>query len=173
MSVDPLLVAAAKLSPRDPFDGSSWDMETPILTKVAPKTYTPRPAIAYRPKPKGGGLGSGVNPWPVGPDNVQLPDVQGGGPGTSQGGGMNGMPSIDDVPYKVNGVINGRRPAVVVSDAGGGQRLVKVGSKLDPDTEVIGIQRGKMVVRKNGKVKTISIEEAAPAKAGGNSPEKK
>jgi hypothetical protein len=52
------------------------------------------------------------------------------------------MPSIDDVPYKVNGVINGSRPAVVVSDAGGAQRLVKVGSKLDPDTEVIGIQRG-------------------------------
>lgn len=83
-------------------------------------------------------------------------------------------PNYDEVPYKVNGVINGSRPAVVVSDStGGSQRIVRVGSKLDAETEVIGIQRGKMIVRKHGKVKTISIEEGGALKEGGKSPENK
>lgn len=169
MVVDPMLVAAAKLSPRDPFDGVTWDLEkqAQIATKpVSTPNYskpTPGPRIR-RP----GGMDGQLRPFPVGSGEI-LPDV------TGTGGQPNGqMPSYDDVPYKVNGVINGSRPAVVVSDStGGSQRLVRVGSKLDAETEVIGIQRGKMIVRKHGKVKTISIEEGGAPKEGGKSPENK
>ncbi len=167
MTVDPMLVAVERLSPRDPFNGVAWDLEATARTASQPvSTPTPRPQPVAIRRPRG--LGSQTRPWEPGTGDIKLSGVGGGNEVAQQ------MPVYDEVPYKVTGVINGSRPAVVVSDnAGGSQRLVRVGSKLDPDTEVIGIQRGKMIVRKHGKVKTISIEEGAPAKAGGNSPEKK
>lgn len=166
--VDPALVAAAKLPVRDPFNGARWDLDAIARAKQEKPVSAPNPApnTVRRPKLMGN---KPISFPPMGVDPGQL---QGTLPNVGQGGQV-GMPSIDDVPYTVTGVVRGSHPAVVVKDGSGNQRIVQVGHKLDADTEVLGVARGKMIVRHRGKVKTISIEDAgaAPNKGGAKPPQ--
>jgi hypothetical protein len=166
--VDPALVAAAKLPVRDPFNGTRWDLDSIARAKQEKQVPTPNtvPNTVRRPK------SMGSKPFSMPPMGVDPGQLQGTLPNVGQGGQV-GMPSIDDVPYTVTGVVRGSHPAVVVKDASGNQRIVQVGHKLDADTEVLGVARGKMIVRHRGKVKTISIEDAgaAPNKGGTKPPQ--
>lgn len=171
MLVDPALVAASALPARDPFNGARWDpMEAvkPAANNTPPVT-NPNPS---RPKYTGPRIGKGgtLQPYRFDPGTLQgsgqdpLPNV-GTNPNT-------GMPDIQQVPYKLNGVVSGSNSAAIVTDGSGKQRLVRVGSQLDPDTKLLGVENGEMVVRHRGKIKKISIEDSAkstPTKGGGQS----
>lgn len=168
--VDPALVAASALPVRDPFNGSRWDpMEAVQPTSNPVSTPTPRPT----PKPKvsiskGGRRwtgGGGYTPFPVGDPGSLNGNANSGLPGV--GTNPSGMPDIQEVPYKVNGIVSGRNSAAIVTDGSGKQRIVRVGSDLDPDTKVLGVENGQMIVRHRGKVKKISIADSAKSTPAG------
>lgn len=171
MLVDPALVAASALPARDPFNGARWDpMEAvkPAANNTPPVTNPnpPRPRYSGPRISKGGGI--------VPPINIDPGTLQGSGTGLPNVGTNpnTGFPDIQQVPYKLNGVVNGSNSAAIVTDGSGKQRLVKVGSQLDPDTKLLGVENGEMVVRHRGKIKKISIEDSAKStqtKGGGQS----
>ncbi len=154
-SVDPALVVAAKLSPRDPFDGRRWDKgdtkaQTPPPTPEAPKV---RPV-----RPPRGISGGGFAPYGVPPIGGVLPEAGGTAP---VAGGK--MPSIDDFPYSVSGTMLGEKPLVVLTDQAGKQKIVTVGSAIDGDSQVISISNGKVIVRHRGKNKTLPVGGINPS----------
>lgn len=145
--VDPALIAAARLNPRDPFDGSSWDMNL--------RAATPQPSVPVeKPRPTPPPIknigGSGFKPMPIG-DGV-LPNI--GGSAEISGGKL---PSIEDFPYTVAGTVVGDRSFVLLKDASGKQKLVSVGSSIDGDSRVISISKGLVTVNHRGKTKTFRV----------------
>lgn len=145
--VDPGLIAAARLNPRDPFDGTPWDNNL--------KAATPQPtAPAEKPKPIAPPIrniaGSGFAPLPIG-DGV-LPNV--GATAEIPGGKL---PSIEDFPYTVAGTMVGERSFVLLKDASGKQKLVSAGSSIDGDSQVISVSRGSVTVKHRGKTKTFRV----------------
>lgn len=166
--VDPEAVRVAKLSLRDPFNGNRWDPMNDIkpVTQNATPPPQPRPRSngGSRPRPMGG---QDFRPLPVDANGL---NPVGGGSGTIGSGNPGQMPNYDDVPYTVNGIVSGANSAAIVTDGQGKQRIVKVGSSLDPDTKVLGVENGKVIVRYRGKVKTISINNAGAPTTGGNKP---
>lgn len=168
--VDPALVAASALPVRDPFNGARWDpME--VVQPVTNPVSTPTAKPAARPKvsiSKGGRRwtgGGGYVPFQVGDPNSLSGNSNSGLPGV--GTNQSGMPDVQEVPYKVNGIVSGRNSAAIVTDGSGKQRIVRVGSDLDADTKVLGVENGQMIVRHRGKVKKISIEDAAKSTPAG------
>lgn len=163
--VDPEAVRVSRLPSRDPFNGSRWD---PMLEvkPVSSQGDPPRPRPT--PRPSGGGKrptglgGSGFAPLGVGQGDIALPGVDGGG-------GTTAMPHVEDVPYKVNGIVRGANSAAVITDGSGKQRIVKVGTQLDENTRVVGVEKGRMILNHRGKIKTVSIDDAGADK-GGNKP---
>lgn len=152
-TVDPALVVAAKLSPRDPFDGRRWD-------KGADK-QTPPPAEqpkVRRSRPPRGISGGGFAPVGVPGIGGVLPEAGGTAP---VAGGK--MPSIDDFPYSVSGTVMGENPLVVLTDQSGKQKIVTVGSAIDGDSQVIAISNGKVTVRHRGKNKTLPVGGMNPS----------
>jgi hypothetical protein len=162
--VDPEAVKVSRLPQRDPFNGSRWDpmLDVKPVTQGDPPRPKPQPTIR-RPSPprlQGGGF----VPMSPGPGDIGLPGIGGTG-------GGNAMPHVEDVQYKVNGIVRGANPAAVITDGSGKQRIVKVGSQLDPDTQVVGVENGRMILRHRGKIKSVSIDDAgASNKDGGNKP---
>lgn len=145
--VDPALIAAARLNPRDPFDGAAWD----VNLKTAPTQPTvaaPRPRPTPPPMKNIGG--SGFRPMPIG-DGV-LPNV--GGQAEISGGKL---PSIEDFPYTVAGTMVGNRSFVLLKDASGKQKLVSEGSAIDGDSRVISVSKGQVTVSHRGKTKTFRV----------------
>ncbi len=145
--VDPALIAAARLNPRDPFDGTSWDINLKAVptqpTVAAPK---PRPT----PPPMKGMGGSGFAPMPIG--GGVLPSV--GNTAEISGGKL---PSIEDFPYTVAGTMVGNRSFVLLKDASGKQKLVSEGSAIDGDSRVISVSKGQVTVSHRGKTKTFRV----------------
>jgi hypothetical protein len=182
--VDPALQGLAILSPRDPFDGTAWGAETTAKVggtgtmgagPMAPPTgmgapvTNPEPPAPRRPSRP---VNRDIQIPPVNPGEIlaegngQLPAAGGGfGGGNLAAGnpGNNNFPDIREVPYEVSGVIRGRRQAAVFRDSSGNERLVKVGQKLDGDTEVIAVMRGQVKVRHRGEVKTLKLSQDANA----------
>jgi len=165
--VDPEAVRVSRLPQRDPFNGSRWDpmLDVKPVSQGDPPRPKPQPVVRNgggRPPKLGGG---GFVPIGVNPGDIGLPGVGGAGGNTS------GMPHVEDVQYKVNGIVRGANPAAVITDGSGKQRIVKVGSQLDPDTQVVGVENGRMILRHRGKIKSVSIDDAgASNKDGGNKP---
>lgn len=62
----------------------------------------------------------------------------------------------EELPYSASGVVMGENPIGVVSDADGGQRMVRVGSKIGAG-RVVRITKGAIFVEYNGKVKALKI----------------
>jgi hypothetical protein len=179
--VDPALQGLAILSPRDPFDGTAWGAETTGKVAatatagggpMAPPTGMGAPVTNPEPPaPRGRrAVNRDIQIPPVNPGEIlaegngQLPDARGnlGGGNLAAGApGNNNFPDIRTVPYEVSGVIRGRRQAAVFRDSSGNERLVKVGQKLDGDTEVIAVMRGQVKVRHRGEVKTLKLSQDA------------
>lgn len=146
-TVDPGLIAAARLNPRDPFDGSSWD----VNLKAAPtQPSVPAPKQRPTPPPMKSIGGSGFKPMPIG-DGV-LPNIA----GTADISGGK-LPSIEDFPYTVAGTMVGDRSFVLLKDASGKQKLVSEGSSIDGDSRVISISKGQVTVKHRGKTKTFRV----------------
>lgn len=175
---DPEAVLAnlAHVAARDPFDGSAWSDDVAVASDTpGAKPANPNTKIAsngpvrnsYVP-PRPSSMQGNFGPVHPGTGNISLPTV-----GPDQGGApVAQMPSLDDVNYTVTGVVNGRKQAAVFTDAQGGQRLVRVGQKLDADTEVVGVMRGQVIVRHRGKTKVLGVDytKAAESKAPAKDP---
>lgn len=178
---DPALVQVVQLEHRDPFDGRKW-AEAGISGMPKPETHTPKVQQSVQNANQySGQQRSGARSMP------EIPPMQIGGnleptlPGVNQGGGMQTgaptgavaggtMPSFEDVPYQVSGVVSGKRQAAVFKDSSGNQRLVRVGDKLDDDTVVTGVSRGKVVVKRHGKTKVLNVEYGQGDKGTPNEP---
>lgn len=157
--VDPALVAAARLNPRDPFDGTAWDVNykatQQAIQSAAASAPKPMTKPAPRPRPMGG---SGFKPLPIG-DAGALPMPEGGGAPVAG----NKLPSIDDFPYTVAGTMLGDRPCVVFTDASGKQKLVGAGGAIDGDSRVVSISKGLVTVNHRGKTKTFRVGGMNPS----------
>lgn len=164
--VDPEAVRVAQLSARDPFNGVRWDPMERIRPVSQPSNPTPPRTSTTRRPGSLGGKPITVPPFPVDGTDGLNPISGGGQIGTTPGG----MPTIEEPPYKVNGIVRGANSAAIVTDGSGKQRIVRVGSNLDPDTKVLGVENGKMIVRYRGKIKTVSIDEAGANQKEGNKP---
>jgi hypothetical protein len=152
--VDPALIAAARLNPRDPFDGAAWDANrVPAqVTPVAP----PQPRVAPPMRPTSMG-GSGFKPIPIGEGALPTPE----GSSTPITGGK--LPSIEDFPYTVAGTMVGDRPCVLLTDSTGKQKLVNVGGSIDGDSQVVSVSKGAVTVRHRGKTKTFRVSGMSPS----------
>ncbi len=152
--VDPALVVAAQLSPRDPFDGHKWDKSKAPVPTPAPAAPQQRTQPYRQPR---GGVGGGYTPFNVPTISGVLPEA--GGPAAPAGK----MPSIDDFPYSVSGTMMGDKPLVVLTDQAGKQKIVSVGGAIDGDSQVVSISNGKVTVRHRGKNKTVSVGGMTPS----------
>ena len=158
-AVDPALIAAASLNPRDPFDGSAWDADRKAILQAqaqAAAQTTPKP-VNRAPRPRGM-AGAGFKPLPIGGEALPIPE---GGSAPVAGGKL---PSIDDFPYTVAGTMVGDRPCVLFTDASGKQKLVREGGAIDGDSHVVSISKGLVTVNHRGKTRTFRVGDMDPSK---------
>jgi len=95
-----------------------------------------------------------------------LPPV-GGGPVTLDGpiGGGKGLAiEPEKFAFTVSGVMLGEKPMAVFSDAQGNQRLIMLGGSLDPDSQVVSIDKDAVTVRFHGKTLRLTVEGNPNAK---------
>lgn len=147
---------ALNMKPRDPFQEESLPQiegttppaqPTPPPTNPGPRVRPPRP------------LGGDINPWD--PGAPPLPGANGAG------GNLNPSAPLvnpDEPTFRFNGVILGTRPAAVMVDGSGNQRLVTVGGSLDGDSQLVGVEKGKVTVRRKGKTLTYNVGGTPDAK---------
>lgn len=156
-TVDPALIVAAKLDPRDPFDGRKWEKTEEVAPSVPPPAAAPKqPSSASRP-PRGIS-GAGFRPAGVPIEGV-LPEAGAPVAGMPQGQ----LPSVEDFPYVVSGTVSGDRPVVILTDPAGKQKIVPVGGQVDGDSEIVSISNGKVTVRHRGKTKTVPVGGTSPS----------
>jgi hypothetical protein len=96
--------------------------------------------------------------WPAPFDQggrIELPPA-----GTEKGTSKQHEPYEPPAPefgYSLVGTIQGDKPAAVLSDSAGNQRLVAVGQHIDGDSVLVSVTGGKAIVRFNGGRQTLSI----------------
>lgn len=148
-AADNALVAASALPSRDPFNGTEWTQEALPTPTPTPPTKS-QPAPSTRPSK---GAGNSLPPFRM-EGNQVLPNPAGGSVSLEPG-----KPLVDPnaFTYTVSGVIIGRRPAAVFTDANGNQRLVPAGSSIDGDSQLVGIDNGKVVIRHKNKTITLTV----------------
>lgn len=152
-SAEMIAVLGGPLSQRDPFVGGAKSSGpalavTPPAPVVQAPANTPSPRIANNRRPSGGGSRPASMPGYLPMDPNRLGAVpQGGGDASPSGPG-----------YSVTGVVVGERPMAVFKDSEGNQRLVPLGGQVDPDTKVIGIERGRVKVKTSDGEKTLTLE---------------
>lgn len=165
------LLAVAAMPPRDPFQVVAF--EQPVETSNPPPQNTqtnptpPRMANNRRPGPRI----TGIPPFDPG-DVSALPGAENPLGGQFPQGGQGGTQLVQAPPlklpseptYSVSGVILGNRPAAVITDDKGNQRLVSVGGSVDGDGKIIAIERGKVVVKRKGKTVTLTVGGSPNAK---------
>lgn len=147
-----------ELSPRDPFQPIGWSAPAEP-TSQAPATTPSMSSGGSRPSSSGGGFIPPMNPLPGG-----FPGFGGSLPDPANGLGLvpsAGAPPMPGAGYAVKGVVVGDKPMAVFEDSAGNQRLVPLGGSIDGDTQVTGIDRGKVTVKHRGKEKTLTIEEGS------------
>jgi len=147
-------IVARSLPQRDPFAPATLPSDSaPVTEKPSPE---PAPSLTYRPRKRS----SGSVP-PLSPMVGQLPDPTGeaGAIGIEPGKPLR---QPGEFAYQVNGVVLGSRPAVVLQDDNGNQRLVPVGGSVDKDSRVVGVERGKVTVQHKGKKLTLSMGGGTP-----------
>lgn len=143
---------------RDPFAKGQL---APIINEPTKKPDQRSSPVRYTPRPRGPRIDD-VSPIDV---SGPLPGVNGGAEG-GQAAGPKTTPSKPlrvpgEFTYQVSGVMMGRKPVAVLQGDDGIQRVVPIGGKIDDYSEVVGIERGRVVVRHRGKNLNLSL--------GGNS----
>ena len=138
---------------RDPFQEGTL----PLAEGMAPPVTTPTPPVpnpvrrpvrhSYSPPPLGGRL------EPVNPNGSGL-NIS---PGTP-------LKNPEEPSYSVSGVITGAKPAAVIVDGSGNQRLVTVGGSLDGDSQLVSVEKGKVTIRHKGKTHTLTVGGTPNAK---------
>ena len=150
-----VLLAMVKdpLAKRDPFAPQA-ELEA---VSTVPKLATAAPVAQQKP--------SGQRPVRMGGTVPPFDPTGGLPPGT---GGATGPVGLDggsplrqpgEFAYSMKGVIVGNKPMAVFEDDNGNQRLVPLGGSVDRDTQVVGIEKGKVRIRHRGKDKTLHLPE--------------
>lgn len=163
------MLSQAELTPRDPFSGGELSGRDPnasaAATPSAPPTSAPAPRPrSPRPNPSPRPMPGGYEDY-IPPAMIQgLPragDAPMGSGDVPTGPLVVGSPAEPAQPaqMRVKGTLVGRKPMAVVEDGSGNQRLVRLGAEVAPGVTVVGIQNNRVVVRENGKEKTLTIEE--------------
>jgi hypothetical protein len=137
---------ALSATPRDPFQEGTLA----ALENQPPAQPTPPTSAAPKVRRPSGELR--IPPFALGGEFPTLPGA----------GGVSVTPSEpvrnpDAFGFSVSGVITGARPAAVFVDENGNQRLVTVGSSLDGDSQLVGVEKGRVIVRHKGKTKTLTV----------------
>lgn len=170
--------APVPLAIRDPFAVPPEGIAKKKDSKESkmPMAGTGAPAVASATvnpssqNPGSQGNASSVPSAPLSPMPAPMPGPMTGGAGATQvapGASAHGSVAAkitpgkaafnsEELPYSVSGVVMGDNPIGVVSDADGGQRMVRVGSKMGTG-RVIRITRGAIFVEFNGKVKALKV----------------
>ena len=176
---NPTVVAA--LPRRDPFEIPGYAREKePPPQNVAPEpekaNQIPSPNYQGRRRPRG--LGGRLNIGSIGeefgdplpPTGNQVeparPNVGGPDSGTEPTVAKVETPPPPEptFDYSLNGVILGRRPAAVLRDKQGNQRLVTVGGMIDGDSTLIEVRQGAAIVDVRGKRRRIELNGDSDAK---------
>ncbi|MCH8978414.1 MAG: hypothetical protein IH945_04125 [Armatimonadetes bacterium] len=133
------------LEDRDPFIPQAILIEDPRRT-------TPIGLPTQRPPDQITGTAGTVQP--VDPGGLN------GGTGVIQPGNLDIGPSFRLGAVALRGVILGPKPMAVFEGDNGRQTLVAVGGKLPNGAVVLSIGDGKVILKQNGKIKTMEFEEA-------------
>jgi hypothetical protein len=72
-------------------------------------------------------------------------------------GGEALKPVVPEFPYRLAGIILGRKPAAVFVDSQGNQRLVELGGSIDGDTRLVGLDREHVVLRYKDHTKDLTL----------------
>jgi hypothetical protein len=132
---------------RDPFNAPA-DTKARVPVVAAPKVERPVPfsrlnssANSFRPLSPVGKIGE-LSPLP-----------------TTMSGASTRPSAVEDKPfgYKVVGSISGDRPAVVLEDASGNQKLVPVGSAVDGESRVTSVENGAVTIKYRGKKLRLTV----------------
>jgi hypothetical protein len=152
-------VAAKDEGPKNPLFAFNLPARDPFEEGILPTDTTKQqPAQTQAPK---------VDPRPpvreIG--GSQLP-VFPGGPGGPLGAGSVGIEPVPEAKfgYRVSGVMLGAKPMAVFTDAQGNQRLLMMGGSLDPDSNVVSIDKDAVTVRFHGKTLRLTVEGNPNAK---------
>ncbi len=152
------LVAGA-LPQRDPF--------MPAVLPIDPSTKTVDPKQPEPPKPNASRNRGGTNRFATGGGQSMPPmDPMGGLPSATGDIGMQpGQPlrQPGESGLTVSGTVTGNHPVAVLKDENGNQRVVALGGQIDPDTRVVGIEKGKVTIERKGKRQTLSPSGGNPS----------
>ncbi|HRF61036.1 MAG TPA: hypothetical protein PLH94_14120 [Fimbriimonadaceae bacterium] len=141
--------------------------QTPQPTPVDPKPIQPpQPETRPQPRPvRGNPPTSGGSLAPMNPMVGQLPGVSGGGPVAMQIQPGTPLRQPGEPSYTVSGVVMGAKPAIIIQDDQGNQRLVRLGESIEPNMKVVAIGKDKVRVEKGKKTMTLPrTPEALPEK---------
>ncbi|MFW5697079.1 MAG: type II secretion system protein N [Fimbriimonadaceae bacterium] len=154
-------MVSGPLPARDPFEDLSKPVveeePEPEVQPTPPPTSnqpTPRRNTSPRPPSVPGNSTPSLTPFRFDPNG-------GGGFGIEGPGGETSVPEARVPQNNLKGVVVGKRSAAVFQDEQGNQRLVPLGGSLDGDTEVVSIEKDKVIIRENGKTKTLTIEDGS------------
>jgi hypothetical protein len=148
------LIKVGMGGPRDPFVPGMLE-QLPDMNPQPPQQKTPTPVPSNRrPTFRPPSDFQGENP-PWNP----LPNAGNGGSGAPAGGNTNLTPIPDPnaFRYTVTGIITGSKPAAVFTDPNGNQRLVPLGGSPGEGSQLVGVDRGRVVVKHNGKTLTFNV----------------
>lgn len=161
---DEVIAMVTPLAKRDPFAPQTAMEDTQPTNSVMPEQQP-----TFKPVKSPQSLGGGTGPRDPFPNNPGMkPFDPSGGAGTLPAPGDDGHVRLadakplrqpGDLAFEVKGVVVGDKPMAVFEDDSGNQRLVPLGGSLDPDSKVVGIEKGKVRIRHKGKEKTLRLPE--------------
>lgn len=151
-------LVAGVLPQRDPF--------TPAVLPIDPAAKPVDPKQPEPPKPNASRNRGGTNRFATGGGPMPPMDPMGGLPSPTgeigiQPGGTLRQPGESGLT--VSGTVTGDHPVAVLRDENGNQRVVALGGQIDPDTKVVGIEKGKVTIERKGKRHTLSPTGGNPS----------
>lgn len=136
---------AHPLTKKDPFQIAPFAYQPPEEPKAPVVEHTP-PLPPANTKPR-----FDIDRGPIVPfDPGGLPNVE--------------LPAKPKFSYTLVGIVEGNVPAAVFADANGNQRLVETGQSVGSSATVLSISRGKVRVKFNAEVLTLSVGGNSSAK---------
>lgn len=145
----------------------------PPATDVKPVATPPQPQPESRPQPRairGTPAPSGGSLAPMNPMTGQLPGVS-GGPVAMQIQPGTPLRQPGEPNYTVSGVVMGAKPAIIIQDDQGNQRLVRLGESIEPKMKVVAIGKDKVQVQKGKKTVTLQRTPDAPPEKSAPTPD--
>jgi hypothetical protein len=133
---------------RDPFDIPA---DSVAATKVVPQATAQQASpIVVQPK----SLGGMIPPMSI--TGARLTKETGSTTGASALGNAAAKPE-PTMNWHLAGVVSGAHSLAVLADATGNQRLIRVGSAIDPDSHLVSVGKGSATILFRGKTLRLLI----------------